>query len=50
MKLDTWKNPEAIVSCEWLSQNLNNKNRETKRLWKNYKKQPQGNLINQGRN
>ena len=26
MKLDTWKNPEAIVSCEWLSQNLNNKN------------------------
>ena len=24
MKLDTWKNPEAIVSCEWLSQNLNN--------------------------
>ena len=30
-------------------QNLNNKNKETKRLWKNYKKQPQGNLINQGR-
>ena len=26
MKLDTWKNPEAIVSCEWLSQNLNNNN------------------------
>ena len=26
MKLYTWKNPEAIVSCEWLSQNLNNKN------------------------
>ena len=29
------------------SQNHNNKNKETKRLWKNYKKQPQGNLINQ---
>ena len=26
MKLDTWKNPEAIVSCEWLSKNLNNNN------------------------
>ena len=26
MKLDTWKNPKAIVNCEWLSQNLNNNN------------------------
>ena len=26
MKLDTWKNPKAIVSCDWLSQNLNNNN------------------------
>ena len=26
MKLNTWRNPEAIVSCEWLSQNINNNN------------------------
>ena len=26
MRLDSWRNPESIVSCEWLSKNLNNEN------------------------